>query len=319
MKTLLNILILLCLTPTISKGQKQPCQSCECILKRARETTDFEEAIKQFNSARNNCPPDQTATIDAEIIDVFKKINQLRIKAEKSQKDLKVALDSANKATIRANQKTKEAEQQTALAKRTARQSKSKELAANALLEFSKDKNTEGGRDETVALRLVYSALSIDTTKGVQDVFGKIIFNADNQYYQAKVKGDVSGFNRDSSRFWTYDFDSTRLTDWTGRIYSTVKGDVSGFNQNKSLIYFSQNNYTAFYDWDGQLTGVYPGEVFIFKADGQHVVMRKPFYDGYILETRRLYHSIHNFMQHEVADFTPEEREKYGVDDYPKD
>ena len=55
------------------------------------------------------------------------------------------------------------------------------------------------------------------------------------------------------------------------------------------------------------------------KADGQHVVLRKPFYAGNILETRRLYHSIHDFMQHEVAQLTPEERVKYGVDDYPKD
>ena len=84
-------------------------------------------------------------------------------------------------------------------------------------------------------------------------------------------------------------------------------------------MYVYQNNYTVFYNWDGQLTGVYPGEAFIFKADGQHVVMRKPYYDGYILETRRLYQSFQDFMQQEVAQFTAEEYKKYGVDDYPKD
>ncbi len=40
--------------------------------------------------------------------------------------------------------------------------------------------------------------------------------------------------------------------------------------------------------------------------------------DDIILETRRLYKSIHDFMQHEVAEFTPEERALYGVDDFVK-
>ena len=47
--------------------------------------------------------------------------------------------------------------------------------------------------------------------------------------------------------------------------------------------------------------------------------MRYPYYDGYLLETRPLYKSIHEFMKKEVAERTPEEKEKYGVADYPKD
>lgn len=98
-----------------------------------------------------------------------------------------------------------------------------------------------------------------------------------------------------------------------------MKGNAIGFNRDSSLIHFSYGNYTALYNWDGQLTGVYQGKVFIFKADGKHVVMRIPYYDGYILETRRLYLSIHEFMKNEVAELTPEEKVLYGVDDYPKD
>ena len=41
--------------------------------------------------------------------------------------------------------------------------------------------------------------------------------------------------------------------------------------------------------------------------------------DDVILETRRLYKSIHDFMQNEVAELTPEERVQYGVDDFVKE
>lgn len=37
------------------------------------------------------------------------------------------------------------------------------------------------------------------------------------------------------------------------------------------------------------------------------------------LTRKHLLYEIHDFMQNEVAELTPEEREKYGVDDYPKD
>ena len=274
MKTLLNILFFLGIMPFIGAAQTPPCQTCACILKRARETKDFEESIKQFNSARNNCPPEQTAAIDAEIIGVFKKINDLKNKAEKSQKDLKIALENANKETIRANQKTdeaerekKNAEQQTTLAKRTARQAKSKELAANALMAFSRDKNTEGGKDETVALRLAYTALNIDTSKGVQDVFDKIIFNADNQFYQVKITGNISRFNRDSSRFLTFDEDNTRVTDWTGKIYNTLKGDVSGFNRDSSRFWTYDRDSTRVTDWTGKIYNTLKGYVRGFNCD----------------------------------------------------
>lgn len=38
--------------------------------------------------------------------------------------------------------------------------------------------------------------------------------------------------------------------------------------------------------------------------------------DGVILETRRLYKNIHDFMKNEVAELSPEERVLYGVDDF---
>ena len=110
------------------------------------------------------------------------------------------------------------------------------------------------------------------------------------------------------------------MSDWRGKVFGSFKGEVRNFNRDTSLFYIKKDNYTAFYNWDGQLTGVYRGEVFYFKADNQHVVMRIPYgnYGGCILETRRLYKSIHEFMQHEVAELTPEERVQYGVDDFVK-
>ena len=102
-------------------------------------------------------------------------------------------------------------------------------------------------------------------------------------------------------------------------MYGSVKGSVSGFNRDISLFYIGKDNYTAFYNWEGQLTGVYRGSPFIFKADNQTVVMRIPNGgDAVVLETRRLYKSIHDFMKNEVAELTPEERVLYGVDEFLK-
>lgn len=133
----------------------------------------------------------------------------------------------------------------------------------------------------------------------------------------SKVKGIFRGFNRDSSRFWTYDKDSARLCDWTGKEYGRVRGEIRTFNRDSSLFYFSQDKYTAFYNWDGQLTCVYRGEVFIFKADNQHVMMRIK--DGNLIQMHLLYSTIHAFMQHEVAELTPEERVQYGLQIEPED
>lgn len=38
--------------------------------------------------------------------------------------------------------------------------------------------------------------------------------------------------------------------------------------------------------------------------------MRYPYYNGYLLEARRLYKTLHDFMKNEVAELTPEEKEK---------
>ena len=108
MKILSFLLFFLCLTPSVLSGQKAVCTSCDCILERARKTTDFEDAIKQYNSARNNCPATRATAIDAEIIGVFQKINQLRIdadklriKAEDSQKKLEEKKREENNDVIR--------------------------------------------------------------------------------------------------------------------------------------------------------------------------------------------------------------------------
>ena len=137
-------------------------------------------------------------------------------------------------------------------AEKTARQSKSKELAANALLESSKEKD----RDETLALRLAYTALKVDTTEAAQNIFDKIISRADNQFYLRKVKGYVCGFNRDSSRFLTYDRDSTRLNDWTGKGLGSIKGFAYGFNQDSSRFLTNDYYKTHLSDWKGDRKSV---------------------------------------------------------------
>ena len=80
-------------------------------------------------------------------------------------------------------------------------------------MEFSRDKSENNSRNETMALRLAYTALKIDTTKGVQDIFEKIAFNQNNQYYTIKIKGGAQYFNKDYSKILSSNDDGVYIHD----------------------------------------------------------------------------------------------------------
>ena len=129
---------------------------------------------------------------------------------------------------------------------------------------------------------------------------------------------NASQSKNDFTKFAISNNTNITILDWSGKNYSTFKGEIRGFTKDLSQIHVEKNNCTAFYNWNGQLTCTYPGKVFYFKADNQHVVMRVPHYEGYILKTYRLYNSFDEFMHNEVIELTDEERKLYGVDEYLK-
>lgn len=76
-----------------------PCQTCTCILQKARNAISgkeksYENAIKFYNSARNNCPPDSLAAIDAAVVALFDEINGLLMKTEKALSEARKARDA---------------------------------------------------------------------------------------------------------------------------------------------------------------------------------------------------------------------------------
>jgi hypothetical protein len=390
---------LLC-TPSVF-GQK--CSDYDCVIrkvKKAMSDKNYRLAFEQLESAEGYTNKNATEVVKLRK-DLFNAVEKEKEEAKKQKE--------------RADNNTEEAKKQTILAKKIARQSKSKELATKAILESTK----KYVKDETIALRLAYTALEIDSSKEVRNIFDMIFENGRSEYYKTKVKGKIYRVNQDSTRFWAYDGDSTRIMDWTGKIYSSVKGKINYPDSNSSTIsedsffyppppieekpyiikqfigdsfifllhyydswtnttriinggsqisYFSEGevnrfsqdsfrfiyyeddkgvlhqmrrlistdiiaNYnfksfiyqphykeehTLFKNSNKQPVCAYIGKPLIFKADGKHVVMLKSFSGRYLLETRRLYDNFHDFMQNEVADFTPDERLEYGIDDYPK-
>ena len=132
------------------------------------------------------------------------------------------------------------------------------------------------------------------------------------------INTDIDESKNDFTKFTISDNINITILDWTGKNYGTFKGEIKGLTKDLSQLYVIQNNCTAFYNWNAQLTCTYPGEVFYLKADNQHVVMRVPHHEGYILKTYRLYNSFDEFMHNEVIELNDEERKFYGVDEYLK-
>lgn len=108
MKIFPSILTMLfVLTPLFLSAQTKgrPCASCTCILGKARAASkakSYENAIKIYNSARNNCPPDSLAVIDASVVALFKEINGLLNRTEKALAAAKAARDTAENAKLAA-------------------------------------------------------------------------------------------------------------------------------------------------------------------------------------------------------------------------
>ncbi|MBR9920938.1 MAG: hypothetical protein GYB31_08860 [Bacteroidetes bacterium] len=88
-----------------------PCPDFERLLREARQAVEegsFEVAIYKYNAAKV-CNPEAEADIDAEVLDVFNAINQLRLDAEKSRRSAERALKRERQAERRARQQAQRA------------------------------------------------------------------------------------------------------------------------------------------------------------------------------------------------------------------
>jgi formylglycine-generating enzyme required for sulfatase activity len=71
----------LCILPLAAFAQQRPCDSCDCLLVRARalseEAKDFQAALRYFEAVKI-CDEKQTEAVNAEILLLFTKINKLK-------------------------------------------------------------------------------------------------------------------------------------------------------------------------------------------------------------------------------------------------
>ena len=256
------ILLLLIFIQTIGLAQ---CPYYETLINDAKKywsQNEFNLALKKLNSAREHCPQ-KSSEIDSLNASFMIAITLKYREAEEAKKNANREANNAKQQEKNAIRAKELAKIETEKAQKAAHRAKSLELAANALLVYEKDK------DETLALRLAYAALTIDTIPQVQEVFDKFILNPFHQYYIQKYKGEISRFTKDSARFWTYDGDSTRLYDWAGKSYGAYKGEISSFNKDSARFwtYDRKIDSTRLYDWAGKSYGAYKGEISSFTKD----------------------------------------------------
>ena len=246
----------------IVSGQNKPCNNFDCAYKKAEnflKQAAYQKALDNLDSAEGYLT--DTNTKEKEQIKGLRR--RLFVAIEKEKED-------AKRARLESEKQKKEAEKQTIIANyernnavKVSRKAKSKELAAKALLLFVNKEE----KDETVALCLAYHALKIDSTQEAKDVFEKILANPENQYYEKKVKGQIVGYSNDSTLFWTYDDDSSRLINWSGNIIGRAKGKIEGFYKDSVKFWTYDGDSTRLTNWKGENLAQVRGEIEGFYPD----------------------------------------------------
>ena len=142
MKIIILVFFFCCLSSTLFAQQKQAekCSYENLFAQGTRAAKDslFDKALLCFNSARR-CDPTKGKEIDDAINQAIRGIQKQKQTAIDERKRAEAQTEIAKLQKDTAYRERTRAEQQTERALRIARQSKSKELAAQALLEFSKD------------------------------------------------------------------------------------------------------------------------------------------------------------------------------------
>ena len=100
-----TLFLALCLFPIAAHSQQRPCDSCDCLLGRARalsqEAKNFQDALRYFEAVKI-CDEKQTEAVNAEILQLFTKINQLKKDAEVARDDAKQKKKEADAERIKA-------------------------------------------------------------------------------------------------------------------------------------------------------------------------------------------------------------------------
>jgi DNA repair exonuclease SbcCD ATPase subunit len=92
-------------------GMAAHTQSCAEMLaaaEKAERAGQFRSAIQKYNAAARRCGPSRAAEIDAKVLGVFDKIEALKKRAEKAEKDAQIEAERARTAEKDAQDKAQE-------------------------------------------------------------------------------------------------------------------------------------------------------------------------------------------------------------------
>ncbi len=117
-------------------GQEAPCTTCDCIVERAKALLEatppqYEMAIKKYQAAKE-CDPERAEYFDQQIVDIFKTIDSLRVKAEDSEERAKKALKQAEEQKQKAEAATRQAQAAQAQAEKETQKAIANDLAYKA-------------------------------------------------------------------------------------------------------------------------------------------------------------------------------------------
>lgn len=294
------IVLILKTTPSVCQGCKTyecAIQAAEKLLNSSSSTDKYEKAIGNLDdaedfAANDNIKKEKIKALRKRIFSAMEKDRQDAIRAKQDAINAKIETQKQRDAALNATQEAKrqrdtaqfqteiakksalEEAKQTEIAKKATKVAKSKELAAKALLEYSK----ENDKDGTLALRLAYTALQIDTVDEAQNVFERIFLNSNEPFYLSQYKGGISCYNHDSSRLLTslqaHD-DITYLYDLKGKLYTTIIGEFKKLKSDSLRFLISyRDTLTYIYDWQGNLHNTIKGRFINTDKDASRFITR---------------------------------------------
>jgi hypothetical protein len=211
------VVLILKTTPSVCQG----CKTYDCAIQAAEvqlKNGKYEKALTNLDDAEDFSASDNTKK---EKIRILRKLVFNAI--VKDKQDAVKAKDEAKQQKDRADYQAKEAKKQTVLANKNAKQSQSKELAAKAMLMLI-DRGDRGRKTETIALRLAYEALKIDSTNEAIEIFDEILSTSENEYYSKKYHSINQAFNNDTSFIIAIILtpDSNYINDLDGNSYNWI-------------------------------------------------------------------------------------------------
>lgn len=277
------IVLILKVTPSVCQG----CKTYECAIQnverlmKSNANDKYDKIFSNLNDAEDFAGNDETKK---------KKIRDLRKQALIAiQNEKKKADEATNRAEIEAENARKEkqrADSKTNEAIKQARQAKSEYLSKKALDEFQKNDREQ---DATLALRLAYSALQLDSSESNRKTFNDILFEGRN-FKKMRREGNILGYSPDKKYCWSYNeqtdsmfiFDLSKASSDTLVLKTSLKGYIYRYSKDSLRFWVQKANNDqisstkeVLLDWQGRTyKTIEEGRIIAFNTDSTHYIVR---------------------------------------------